>query len=102
MDVRSFKLQTGEELVAELVKETGAGYIIKNPLVVHVMNSPQGPSLGFAPWSMVAEAGQHIELFDTALLAKPLDLVTEVSSSYTQQVTGLILPPSANGQILHG
>lgn len=102
MDVRSFKLQTGQELVAELVRETGTGYIVKNPLVLHAMNTPQGPSLGFAPWSLIAETGIDIELLDGALCARPIPIIGDIASSYAEQVTGLVLPPSATGQFLRG
>jgi hypothetical protein len=103
MDVRSFMLQTGQELVAELVRATGTGYVIKNPLVAHMMNDGKGGvQLGFAPWSLLHRADVEIEIFDHGLLARPVDLEQQVADSYIQQQTGLILPPGGGKQILKG
>lgn len=103
MSIRSFKLMTGEELVAELLRETGTGYVIQNPLVVHVMRGPDGQgALAFAQWSMVQKPGAEIEIFDHGLVGKPVELVGEVADSYLQQTSSIILPKTAVSQILHG
>lgn len=103
MLVHLFKLTTGVELVAELVKETGRGYVVRRPLQVHIMRAPDGsPSMGFAPWSMIIKEDQEIELYDHTLSCPPLELVEEVTSSYIQNVTGLLMPPQTGGSILHG
>ena len=99
MDVRSFKLSTGEELVAQFVSANGVngavtGYVIKTPLVVHMMRTPEGPSLAFGQWSMVQKQDVEITLFAHALMSEPVELLGEVADSYIQQVTGLVLPPS--------
>ena len=102
MDVRSFKLQTGQELVAELVRETSTGYVIKNPLVAHMMpDGSGGVQLGFAPWSLIHKSDVEIDLFDPGLLARPIELEQQVADSYIQQQTGLILPQSGP-QLLKG
>lgn len=104
MDVRSFILQTGQELVAELVRATGTGYIIKNPLVAHMMpDGAGGVRLGFAPWSLIQRSDIEIEIFDHGLIARPVELEQQVADSYIQQQTGLILPQGGGmPQILHG
>jgi hypothetical protein len=98
--VRSFMMTTGQELIAELVKVTGTGYDIKNPLVVHMMRTPEGGvSLGFAQWSMLHKEGSGavISLFDHALLAAPVEVLNEVEASYLTNVSGILVPPAANG-----
>jgi hypothetical protein len=102
MDVRSFKLSTGEELIAQLIQPTGTGYLVKNPLVVHMMRTPEGPSLAFAQWSLVQKQGVEIEIFDHAVVAKPAEVLEEVSDSYLQQTTGIVLAPKTAGKILLG
>lgn len=103
MEVRSFKLIGGVELVAELVSETGRGYLIKNPLQVHVLKGPDGSGhLAFAQWSMVQEPTETLELFDHGLSARPTKLVSEVAQSYMEQVTGIALPTPASSRILTG
>lgn len=101
MNVRSIKLLTGEELVTEVVAATGTGYKIRNPLVLHAMNTPQGPSLGFAPWSLITKKDEEIELLDGAVAARPAAVMDEISDSYIQQITGLVLPPTTS-QLLRG
>ena len=82
MQVRSFKLLTGQHLVAELVQVTGRGYIIKNPLVVHVLKGQNGEGhLAFAQWSMVDAPGVAVELYDHALISDPTALLNEVETS---------------------
>lgn len=103
MEVRSFMLATGQEIIAELVQETGAGYKIKKPLAVHMMRGPDGaPALGLAQWSMVHHQDQVIELLDQGLLARPIKLMEEVEASYISNVSGILVPPTASGRILQG
>ena len=51
MDVKLFRIVTGEEVVAELVGETDTTVTIKNGLVV----LPTGQQVGFAPWATVID-----------------------------------------------
>jgi hypothetical protein len=96
-------LRTGKELIADLVKVTGTGYVVKNPLVVHVLRGPDGQgSLAFAPWSMVHKAGQEVPLFDTALSCQPVEVIDEVADSYIQQTTGIIMSSRQMPSILMG
>jgi len=100
MDIRSFKLTTGEELVAQLLQETSRGFLVKSPLIVHMMRTPEGPTLAFAQWSLVQKQGVEVELLTSALVSAPVQLLDEVSDSYLQQTTGIALPPKGGSQIL--
>lgn len=103
MEVRSFKLTTGEELIAELVEATGLGYKIKRPLVVHMMRTPEGgANLGFAQWSMLQKPDAIIEVFDHGLISVPVEVLDEVQSSYITNVSGIVIPTAPSGRILHG
>lgn len=103
MDVRSFKLVDGSELIAELISETGLGYAVRRPLVVAPMRGQDGqPHIGFGMWSMIVDFEQEHELLDHALLRKPLPVEPQVAQSYIQQTSGLIVPASTSGQILKG
>jgi hypothetical protein len=101
MEVRSFKLTTGEEIIAEFIQATSTGYEIKHPLVVVMMKTPDGDRMGFAEWSMIMNQDQKIHLNDTGLVARPLTVVDAVSQSYQQQFSSIILPPVQAGKILH-
>jgi hypothetical protein len=103
MDIRSLKLTTGEELIAEIVKETGLGYMIKNPLVVHMMRkSDGGANLGFATYSLLHDPKAIIEIFYHGLIAAPVQVLGEVENSYITNVSGIVLPTAPSGRILHG
>ena len=49
IDVKLFRIITGEEVVAELVSETEDTVTVKNGLVV----LPSAQNVGFAPWATV-------------------------------------------------
>jgi hypothetical protein len=101
LNIKSFMLTNGQELIAELQSEGDTSFTIKNPLVVHMMHGPEGvPQLGFAPWSMLHEE-EPIELHKHAVSASPVSLPKKVEDSYIQNTTGLQLATST-GQILHG
>lgn len=101
--VKSFKLTTGEELIANLIETTGRGYKIKNPLVVHMMRNETGVNLGFGRWSMIHREDAVVELLITGLAADPIDVLDEVEASYLTNVSGILVPPSPPpGRILQG
>ena len=51
IDVKLFRIITGEEVVAELVSETEDTVTVKNGLVV----LPSAQNVGFAPWATVID-----------------------------------------------
>jgi hypothetical protein len=51
INVKLFRIVTGEEVIAEVVSEDDKSVTIKNSLVV----LPTGQSVGFAPWAMVID-----------------------------------------------
>ncbi len=51
IDVRVFRVVTGEEVVAELVSETSDTITVKNALVV----LPSSQNVGFAQWAAVID-----------------------------------------------
>tara|TARA_Y100000004_G_scaffold53436_1_gene59427 strand:- start:1155 stop:1448 length:294 start_codon:yes stop_codon:yes gene_type:complete len=51
IDVKLFRIVTGEEVVAELVSETEDTVTVKNGLVV----LPNAQNVGFAPWATVID-----------------------------------------------
>ena len=51
IDVKLFRITTGEEVVAELVSETDDTITVQNALVV----LPTNTGVGFAPWATVID-----------------------------------------------
>ena len=55
MDVKIFKLVTGEEIMGEVVGD-GGKFTVKNPVLVAVMRGKDGvPNVGFAPFPTYSE-----------------------------------------------
>ena len=55
MDVKIFKLVTGEEIMGEVVGDIGK-FTVKNPVLVAVMRGKDGvPNVGFAPFPTYSE-----------------------------------------------
>lgn len=52
INVKLFRISTGEEVVAEVVSEEDNAVTVKNGLVVFPNNSG---SIGFTPWSLVPD-----------------------------------------------
>jgi hypothetical protein len=109
MDVRTFKLTTGEELVGELITATatatGTGYRVKRPLAVMVGKNEMGAdSMGWGEWPLTADPDQVYEFLDHGLLCAPLKSHEIIAKSYKDQVdpSPLILPPEPTGKILLG
>ena len=59
MNVKLIKMWTGEDVIADLVKETDDTIVITNPIVV-VPSGQQG-QIGLAPWSPILK-GKDVEL----------------------------------------
>jgi hypothetical protein len=51
MNVKLFRIITGEEVIAELLSEDDTTVTVQNGLVV----LPSGQSVGFAPWATVID-----------------------------------------------
>ena len=58
IDVRVFRIVTGEEVVAELVSETSDTITVKNALVV----LPSAQNVGFAQWAKLLLIGIILKL----------------------------------------
>ena len=90
MNVKLIKMWSGEDVIADLVKETDDSIVIKNPIVA--VPSGQG-KIGFAPWSPLLK-GKDTELEVTrgyvVYINEPQE---EFVSNYRQMFTGIATPP---------
>lgn len=83
----------GEELMAEIVKETSDTITLRNPVRIVVVPSktdPKNPTVGFAPYCEWTEDKEFV-LSKTLLMfvAEPL---TVFVNQYNQQYGGIIVP----------
>ena len=73
MNVKLFRIATGEEVIAEVVSEDDATVTVHTGLVV----LPTGQSIGFAPWSPVVDEDNR----ELVVSRNHIVYIGEVSSS---------------------
>jgi len=92
-DIKLIRLLNGEELIAELVLDTGLKLTIKNPIRIVVVPSkgnPQQPTIGFAPWMEFAEE-KEVTLDNSHVLCI-MTPIKEFITQYNATFSGLVLP----------
>ncbi len=91
MNVKLIKMWTGEDVIADLVKETDDSVVITNPIVA-VPSGREG-QIGLAPWSPLIK-GKDVEIEVTKRYVVYINEPQEdVVANYRQMFTGLATPP---------
>ena len=83
---------TGEDVIADVVKETDDAIVITNPIVA-VPSGQQG-QIGFAPWSpLLKDKDTEIEVTRRYIvyINEPQD---EIVDNYRQMFSGISTPPT--------
>ena len=90
MNVKLIRMWSGEDVVADLVKETEDSITITNPIVA--VPSGQG-QLGFAPWSPLLE-GRNVELEVTKKYVIYINMPQEqIVEQYNDMFSPVATPP---------
>ena len=91
MNVKLIRMWSGEDVIADLVKENDDSIVISNPIVI-VPSGQQG-QVGLAPWSPLLK-GKDTELEVTkryvVYINEPQE---EFISNYTQMFSPIATPP---------
>ena len=91
MNVKLIKMWSGEDVIADLVKETDDSIVITNPIVV-VPSGQQG-QVGLAPWSPLLK-GKDTELeVNRKYVVYINEPQEDFVSNYRQMFTGIATPP---------
>jgi hypothetical protein len=85
-DVISFKLLTGEELLARVTEDRTEDYVLMKPMVL--LNTPQG-GLGMMPSPISADPANPIVLNKHAV-AIHAKCEQSLASQYLEKTTGLV------------
>lgn len=95
MDVKTFKVIGGEEIVCNVMVETSNFVIATDVVVLQVVRDPKtGEQMqAFGNWPALAKLGQEIKIPVSALLTFPVEAHEELARQYISNVTGLELPP---------
>tara|TARA_B100001778_G_scaffold287070_1_gene254703 strand:+ start:202 stop:492 length:291 start_codon:yes stop_codon:yes gene_type:complete len=90
MNVKLIRMWSGEDVVADLVKETEDSITITNPIVA--VPSGQG-QMGFAPWSPLLE-GRDVELEVTKKYVIYINMPQEqIIEQYNDMFSPVATPP---------
>ena len=96
IDVKLFRITTGEEVVAELVSETEDTVIVRNGLVV----LPTNNGVGFAPWATVIDNDNpEIELSWKHIIYK-VPVQEDVAKKYNEMFGSKLITPDKKKLVL--
>ena len=84
MDVKVFKMLTGEEVIGELTKFEGEMLFIKHPLGLAI-NHEEG-RLVFVPYMPYTSAPEEIVVPVTSLLIEPLVPIESIAEDYKNTI----------------
>lgn len=95
MNVALIKMGSGEDVVAELVREEDDVLVINNPIVM----VPQGQQVGFAPWSPFLADSVNELVIRRSYVVYVSEPKAEVAKNYTEIFSPIITPKGA-GKII--
>ena len=97
MNVKLIRMQSGEDVVTDLISETAETLVISNPIV---LVPGRDGTVGFAPWSPVI----HPDVKELSIRSSYIVYMTEpnddVVNNYNQIFSPLTLPQQQKGLIL--
>jgi hypothetical protein len=96
IDVKLFRIVTGEEVVAELVSETEDTVTVKNGLVV----LPSAQNVGFAPWATVINREKPEITLSRNHIVYIAELDSSIESKYNEIYGSKLVTPEEKKLIL--
>lgn len=88
IDIKLFRISTGEEIVAELLEETSDSVTLQNGLV---LIPTQTGGIGFAPWSPVISKNNPKIRVSKNFIVYMIEVDDEVKSKYNQMYGSKII-----------
>ena len=96
IDVKLFRIITGEEVVAELVSETEDTVTVKNGLVV----LPSAQNIGFAPWATVVNRDKPEITVNRNHIVYIAELDSNIRNKYNEIYGSKLVTPEEKKLIL--
>lgn len=95
MNIKTFRLTSGEEIVGDLVDDVNGRLLVNSPLRIQLGQNAQGQiQLGFAEWPEFSDDQSPVEIPHSALACFPRAAYSQIESQYSSTVTGIIVPPT--------
>lgn len=92
-NLKVLKMITGEEIIAEAVRETPTSITIKNPVRIVIIPSktdPKTPNVGYVPWAEFHDEKEFdIHRAHVIIASKPIQ---EFVNQYNSMFGGIIAP----------
>lgn len=96
INVKLFRIITGEEIIAELISENDNSVIVKNGLVV----IPTGQNVGFAPWATVIDTDNPELTVSKNHIVYIAEVDSGVKKKYNEIYGSKIITPSDKKLVL--
>lgn len=96
IDVKLFRIVTGEEVVAELVEESSEFITVRNGLVV----LPSAQNVGFAPWATVINREKPEITLSRNHIVYIAELDSSIESKYNEIYGSKLVTPEEKKLIL--
>lgn len=96
IDVKLFRISTGEEIVAELVSETDETITVQNALVV----LPTNNGVGFAPWATIIDPDEPEITLSKKFVVYVVKVQESVRQKYNQMFGSKLVTPEEKKLIL--
>ena len=99
-EVKTLKLSSGEEVLCKVeeIDEDAGVFTVSSPMVLQILQGPQGYGLGLIPWLHSTKHGK-IEVSVSHIIGLT-DPDKDVTDAYLSQISGIQL--SSAGSILQG
>lgn len=88
----SFRLVTGETLIARFVSRDNEKLTVTRPVVANTVQSEQGYGIVYSPFCATVDEDQEFRIPISAVLIEPLNPREELKASYIKMTTGLDVP----------
>jgi hypothetical protein len=85
-DIVSFKVTSGEEIIAKLIEEEPSGIVVTKPFAL----VPNNQGLGMMPWIMSISPGEKIRV-NTSTIMLVHKTEEGISKQYLETTTGLTM-----------
>jgi len=93
--IKLFRLQSGEQVIAEILSETELKTIVKNPVA---LVPTQGGDINFVPWAPLAEKDVEVEVY-TRTMVYMTTADADLVKNY-EEIFSPIITPGKKGLIL--
>ena len=90
MNIKGFKLTSGEEIICHLHKRDGLNFVIENPVLIEWEISQNAvPTYDLLPWTYAGKVGHPIQLNVIGVVGCPYDIQEHIIEPYSKLVDNL-------------